>query len=69
MLRKTLMKAFSRAEFALRSSKTTANSCASTGGFRETLICAHLPENIRKYGRNQSFLMTPKGGLRIDVLK
>jgi hypothetical protein len=34
----TLIKAFPSAEFALRSSKTAANSCASTGGAKEMLI-------------------------------
>jgi hypothetical protein len=37
-LGETLIKAFPCAEFALRSSKTAANSCASTGGSKETLI-------------------------------
>jgi hypothetical protein len=36
--RETLIKAFPSAEFALRSSKTAANSCASTGGAKEMLI-------------------------------
>jgi hypothetical protein len=36
--RETLIKAFPRAEFALQSSKTAANSCASTGGSEETVI-------------------------------
>jgi hypothetical protein len=38
--RETLTKAFSSAKFALRSSKTAANSCASTGGSKE--ICISL---------------------------
>jgi hypothetical protein len=45
--RKTLIKAFSSAGFALRSSKTTANSCASTGGSQEMLIKSAFPENFQ----------------------